>query len=254
MKTLKTSIVSLIFFFLFTNVFGGTIDPSIPDSKYIDFGKKFYCIVKLCGEYEDGNKFCASAVIIDEHHILTAAHVVEGQKACHIIIDDQNEKKIEISKITIHPSFEEQGFGTGDIALGYSNTDFGLEYYPPLYTDSDEIEKVCAISGYGLTGTFNSGATKHDGKRRAGSNTIDYIMKDLLICSPSKKGSSDYTILEFLIGSGDSGGGLFIDGRLAAINSCIMVEKRSPQSKYGEESGHTRVSQFIDWIEETKTK
>jgi hypothetical protein len=61
------------------------------------------------------------------------------------------------------------------------------------------------------------------------------------------------TSLEFLIASGDSGGGLFIDGKLAGINSCIMAVNGSPKSDYRTESGHTRISINLDWIlENTK--
>lgn len=230
---------------------GGTIDPSIPDSKYIEFGKKFYCVQQLCGTYEDGTKFCASAVVIDNHHILTAAHVVKGYKSCYITIDGT---KFELSKIIVHKDFESGGFGIADIALGYSTKDFNMEYYTEIYTDTDEIGKICSISGYGLTGTFNTGTNKFDGIKRGGSNKIDSIIKDLLICTPSKKTDKEHTALEFMIGSGDSGGGLFINGKLAGINSCIMVEGRSPSSKYGEESGFTRISKFVEWINANKTK
>jgi hypothetical protein len=238
-----------LFCFIVTNA--GTIDPSIPDSKYVEFGKKFYCIHKICGTYTDGSKFCASAVVIDKNHILTAAHVVKGYKNCYITIDDN---KFNLSQIIIHKDFESGGFGIADIAIGYSAEEFGMEYYPAMYTENDEVGKVCSISGYGLTGNFNSGTNKFDGIKRAGSNTIDTITKDLLICTPSKRGDKDHTPLEFIIGSGDSGGGLFIDGKLAGINSCIMVEGRSPSSKYGEESGYTRISKFLEWINESKKK
>jgi len=97
-----------------------------------------------------------------------------------------------------------------------------------------------------------TGANNHDSKKRAGSNFIDRIEKDLLICSPSKRNDKNFTSLEFLIASGDSGGGLFIDTKLAGIHFCVMVTGKNPQSKYGEESGHTRISNFIEWINENK--
>jgi hypothetical protein len=77
---------------------------------------------------------------------------------------------------------------------------------------------------------------------------------DMLICSPSYPQDSNRTSLEFFIASGDSGGGLFIDSRLAGINSCVMAIDRSPKSKYNEQSGHTRIQKFISWIEENKIK
>jgi hypothetical protein len=224
----------------------GTIDPNIPDSKYLEYRKKFDCVVKLCGSYQDGNVFCASAVVVSKRQILTAAHVVKCHKTCYVRI---KEKKIVIKRIIAHKDFETE-FGIADIATGFSEEDMEVNAYPELYTETDEKGKPCSMSGYGLTGNFNTGIYLSDNKKRAGSNRIDSFHKDLLICTPSKRTDKDYTVLEYMIGSGDSGGGLFIDGKLAGINSCVMAVGRSPMSKYGEESGHTRISKFIDWIKE----
>jgi hypothetical protein len=228
----------------------GTIDPSVPDSKYLEHGEKFNSIVKICGSYKDGKMFCASASLIDDYNFLTAAHVVQNAATCFITVDD---KTFPIKTIIVNKDFENK-FGKADIAIGHSNKPFGLKYYPPLYEDSNEKGKICSIAGYGLTGTFHTGTKISDNKKRAGSNKIDDINENLLVCSPSRKGEQGHTSLEFMIGSGDSGGGLFIDGKLAGINSCVMVVGQIPTSKYGEESGHTRVSKFIGWINEHKKK
>lgn len=233
------------------NTIAGTIDPNIPDSKYLEYAKDFKCVYKICGTYKDGTLFCASAVVIDSHWVLTAAHVVKDQKICLISKDD---KAHEITEVFIHQSFKDEGFGNADIALCYVDDDIGLDFYPKLYEDNDEVNKVCAISGYGLTGTFFTGAIKSDGNQRAGSNHIDEIQGDLLICTPSSRTSKKRSSLEFLIGSGDSGGGLFIDGRLAGINSCVLAADRKPDSTYGDEAGHTRVSKFVEWIKKTKNE
>lgn len=252
MKVLSTLLFAIIFpLFFCGNDYAGTIDPSTPDSKYTEYGSKFYSVVKLCGSYTDDTLFCASGVVIDDNYVLTAAHVVQNYKTCDVIIED---KKYSLSKIIIHKDFESKGVGSSDIAIGFSDKSFELSGYPPLYELNDEEGKVCSISGYGLTGDFNSGAIKSDGKKRAGSNKIDMIYSDMLICTPSYRNSKDFTSLEFFIGSGDSGGGLFIDGKLAGINSCVMATKRAPKSKYGEESGHTRISKFLGWIDESKKK
>lgn len=226
----------------------GTIDPSTSDNRYIDYGSKFNYVVKVGGTDQKDALFFASGVAIDPHHILTAGHVVKDSKSCFVIIQD---KKYIISEVIIHKDFEKE-FGIADIAIGYCEENLGLNFYPDLYDKDDEIGKICSISGYGLTGNFNTGSVLSDDKRRAGSNIVDEIQKDLLICSPSYKHTKGFTELEFLIASGDSGGGLFIDGKLAGINSCVMASKRSPNSKYNEESGHTRISKFIGWIHDNK--
>ena len=158
-------------------------------------------------------------------------------------------KKKIVSKIIPHYNYEADNFGYSDIALCYVDEDLKINIYPKLYIDSNEEGKTCAIAGVGLTGTFETGCTTSDGKKRGGSNIIDKIDRELLVCTPSR----DYnkTELEFLIGSGDSGGGLFIDGKLAGINSCVMATDGKPNSTYSDESGHTRISKYISWIETT---
>lgn len=240
--------VLVVFCLCLSTVNAGTRDPLVSDNKYVEYGADFTCVGKICGIYNDGTLFCASAVAIDDHNILTAAHVVKNAKSCKFYIENT---EYCINELVIHKDFDIT-FGVGDIAIGYCEKSFNLNFYPSLYTDTDETGQICSMSGYGLTGTFNTGANLHDGKRRAGSNIIDKIEYDLLICSPSKPGEHKRTSLEFLIASGDSGGGLFIGNKLAGINSCVMAVDRSPFSKYNEESGHTRISKYIPWINEHK--
>lgn len=251
MKQIIKNLVLGFLLFLETNSFAGTIDPNIPDVKYLEYGQQFKCIVEIMGSYEEsGQLFSASCVAIDPHWVLTAAHVVKGNR--FVFIYNQDLKKMSIiDEVIIHNSFDDKEYGFGDIALCYISSDIGLEFYPDLYEDSDEVNKVCSISGYGKTGTFLTGMDRGDGKRRAGSNKIDRIENDLLICSPSLL---DKTSLEFLICSGDSGGGLFIDGKLAGINSCVTAIDKRPNSTYNDDAGHTRVSKFIDWIRNNMQK
>lgn len=223
--------------------YSGTTDPKIPDEKYIEYAKNFHYVFKLCGTYNDGKLFCASAVVINKNWIITAAHVV---KNCRLCIAHKDDKAYLIDEIFIHKDFEEDTVGIADIALLYVKEDIGLEFYPPLYENNDEIGKLCSIAGYGMYGTFLTGITKSDGNIRAGSNIIDNIEKDLLICTPSI--NERKTELEYIIGSGDSGGGLFIGNHLAGINSCVLASDKNPNSTYGDESCHTRISKFVPWI------
>ena len=103
------------------------------------------------------------------------------------------------------------------------------------------------MAGWGLTGTFNGGVKISDGRRRGGSNFVDKIEKNVLICSPSRKNNKS-TELEYLICSGDSGGGLFINGKLAGIHSSVLGYDGKPDSTYGDESTHSRVSSYVPWI------
>jgi TATA-box binding protein (TBP) (component of TFIID and TFIIIB) len=245
--TIKVLLISIS---LILPLYAGTIDPHISDQKYIAYADEFESIGKICGSYNDGTLFCASAVAIDNHHVLTAAHVVKNSKECKFVIND---KEFCLTNVVYHKDFESK-FGIGDIAIGYSEKSIDLESYPELYLESDEVGQSCSISGYGLTGTFRTGTKISDNKKRAGTNTIDSTYEDLLVCSASIFGTKDHTHLEFLIGSGDSGGGLFIDGKLAGINSCVMADGRSPNSVYGDQSGHTRISNYIEWIKNNRRR
>lgn len=251
---MKTSIVSCLILVCCLNfsVFGGTIDPSTQDSEYISYGKHFKYVAYIHGHYGLNSSFIGSAVAIDDHNIITAAHILHKAKSCYVEFDNGN--KFQIDKIIIPKEFELSKRGFADIAIGYSKKPFNLDFYPPLYSGSDELHKVCCISGYGFAGNFIDGANKFDRKKRGGSNIVETIHDDLLICNPSDKLSATRTSLEFLISSGDSGGGLFIDGKLAGINSCIISNNSDSESCYDDISGHTRISKFLDWIQQHKIK
>ena len=64
----------------FTICKGGTIDPSVPDEKYKNYGSKFKCVLKIIGtcNCEEKHTFNASAVAISPNWALTAAHVVKN--------------------------------------------------------------------------------------------------------------------------------------------------------------------------------
>ncbi len=232
-----------------TMSFAGTIDPQNSDKLYVEFGKKFPFIGQIYGSYEDETLYSASGVAIDDHHVLTAAHIVDKAKAATFKI---NGSEFILERIMIPKDFNISKFGSSDIALAYSKKPFNLDFYPELYKDNNEIGKTCSIAGYGFTGNFIIGSKTYDGKLRAGSNAVDSFENDLLVCDASKKHSANFTHLEFLIASGDSGGGLFIDNKLAGINSCVFGTTKSLMSKYNDKSGHTRVSSFIQWIERNK--
>ena len=242
----------LSFFILFlvfvSSVMGGTIDPAKQDNSYIEYAKnqEFSSVVQIIGKY-DTVTFKASAVVINERTALTAAHVIQKASDCYLIVDN---KKIKITKILCHKDFNEDIFGVGDIAICYCEEDINLLEFPFLYENTDEVGKQCSISGFGVTGTFVTGSKISDSQKRAGLNYIDYIEKELLVCSPSKNEDPNKTVLEFIISHGDSGGGLFINKKLAGINSSVMAIDKKPDSTYTDESCHTRISTYAPWIKE----
>jgi Trypsin len=139
--------------------------------------------------------------------------------------------------------------------------------------------------GYGRSGTGLTGMNSNPGTKRAGRNVIDaqggMLMRmgdgsslDLDGISPtvlfydfdkpaesvlSSMGSTAPVALEYLIGSGDSGGALFIevDGmtKLVGVNSFLAslpdpLDTTGPNGDYGDLAGVVSVQSFGNWIYE----
>ncbi len=245
MKLARLKLVAVSMVVVAIAAIAGTIDPRKDDERHREYGEKFKCVAKLvCRNAKTGNEQTASCVIVSPRFVITSAHVVDGCVDCFVLCDDGS--KHEIAEIVSHPDFGQKARSEGDLAVGKVEKPFSLDFYPPLHGLKDEPGRVASIAGYGMNGTFHTGAADFDGKKRAGSNVIDRAERDLLICSV---GSHRRTELEFLISPGDSGGGLFLGNELAGINSFLMVEGRSPRAKMGEESAHARISHYKEWIE-----
>jgi secreted trypsin-like serine protease len=240
-KLIKLLIIAII---LTTNTFAGTIDPDVKDKQYLDHAKNFPYVILLVGITKKDIKYSGSAVAYKDNVILTAAHLFEDSKTSSVLVGN---KLIPIKKIVSHQKYKHDIFGKYDIAICLLSDTMKLEKYPELYEKDDELGKFCELSGYGATGNFLHGVISPGGLQRAGSNTIDGTNDFLLFCSPSVKHNK--TLLEFIIAAGDSGGGLFIDNKLAGIHSAVIEDKPNRhKSKYGTVSTHTRISKYRDWI------
>lgn len=245
----RSCLISTFLLILFSDCLqAGTIDPNTPDHKYIDYATKFDYIVQIIGMKDDDSSFSGSGVAFKKNVIITAAHLFNKCKTSAILYGNS---MLPIKKVIVHKDYAYDKFGKHDIAICLIGGDFGLEWYPSVYTSDRESGAMCSLAGYGGTGTFSTGVIADRGcAKRAGSNRIDSADQYLLYCSPSI--SLLRTELEFLIALGDSGGGLFIGNELAGIHSGIIEDKQNKgQSKYGAVSIHTRVSLYKDWIQDT---
>lgn len=232
----------------------GTRDPNTPDSKYLEFGKQFPSVVRFraiteikdqkTGEKRPTFQF-GSAVVIKPHWVLTAAHVAHNAELPAVIND--NGDVYELTKVITPKEYDEDKIGFHDLALCYSPKDFALEFYTPLYREYDEVGKPMTIAGYGLTGTFLTGCTVSDSKKRGGHNKVEGAERAVLVCKPTR--GSGRMPLEYMIAPGDSGGGMFIGNQLAGINSFLMADDRNPDGTYGDESAFTRISLYANWVE-----
>jgi len=252
---IRALLTTLLFFLsALDGLHAGTRDPNTPDSKYQDFGKQFPSVVRYraiseipdtdTGKTRPAVQY-GSAVIIRPNWVLTAAHVVEGATV-HAVIKDNDDVYV-LNDVIVPKEFNGDNIGFYDLALCYSPKDFKLDFYPALYKKQDELGKAITIAGYGLTGTFHTGCTLSDGKKRAGHNAVEGTERGVLVCKPTT-GAGRFP-LEFMISPGDSGGGMFIGNELAGINSFLMAVDKKPDGTYGDESAFTRVSLYANWVE-----
>lgn len=160
-----------------------------------------------------------------------------------------------------------------------------------LYEDTNEIGQIGTHVGFGASGTGLNGDITASGTKRAGQNEVDELnlagethsrilwtdfdapegtlpiegnglLDDALylqnpIYENTGRQSGTALDLEYAIGSGDSGGGFFIyendEWFLAGVHSfTASIDTSGPNSSYGDFSGSTRVSSFIDWIDDTQ--
>ena len=241
---LRTFLCCIIFFTAFS-VIAGTRHPDVSDEEIVKYGNNFIHTVIIVGHTNDNKTFIGSGVAISKNIVLTAAHVIHNAKDGMVSIPYQK-KAWKIEHAILHSDFELKNFGEYDIAILVLSGDMNFKWYPSLYEETNELDKVCSLSGYGATGTFETGISKElKPKLRAGSNIVTSKFKHLLICDASKKKETE---LEYLINIGDSGGPLYIENKIAGIHSGVIASDGEANGGYGDQSGHTRVSLYRDWI------
>lgn len=243
---IKKILYSLWLATLTSVLMAGTIDPRNSDNQHIEYGSKHECVISIFGKQDiDGKEFFASAVIIKPKIVITAAHVVKDTKDVYIVFKDS---KVKVQCAIFPKEFHDNKMNEYDIAVCLLEKSCILDFYPKLYEDDDELGKICSIAGFGMHGTYDKGITSCDNKKRAGSNRIAEISNNIMFCTLTDQKTS----LEMLPAIGDSGGGLFINQKLAGINSVIYTHEKNGElnSDIKDGSGHTRISIHANWIKE----
>jgi V8-like Glu-specific endopeptidase len=220
----------------------GTTDDAVPDHRFIHYAEAFApYTTRFRGIGDDGKINEATATLIGPHWAITAAHVAHEVK--EITLTSGTTKRA-VGRVVAHPEWNSVKHGWNDLALLHCDEPATLDYYPSLSEGGETEGQVVSIVGFGLHGKLSDGHSTYDGKLRAGTQTIERFERTVIVCH-AKCGSST---LEFCIAPGDSGGPLFAGGKLAGVNSFTMASKGPLKSKAGEETAHTRVSLYRDWI------
>lgn len=238
----------LVILVLASSALAGTIDDAIGDAQYREYGDTFApYTLRIVGMQTDGRPAVATCTAIAPHWALTAAHVVEDMTSCFVL---SGSAAFTVDRIFKHADYTGR-FQHHDIALVHVVEPFGLKRYPPLTDGTERLGGLAIAVGYGVTGPIATGWTHGDLQIRAGTQRLDGIEGSVYKCDIRRD-----TVLPFCIGPGDSGGPLFgldSQGRtvLIGVNSYIArTGSGLPRSQLGEDSGHTRVALYREWIRE----
>jgi len=120
----------------------------------------------------------------------------------------------------------------------------------PPHRDGDEQGKAVVIAGHGASGPIGGSRTVHDGRARAGINTVDRVSDARLVLEVKKP--DDASDLQGAAAAGDEGAPAYVEakGRLS-VAGIAQGPAGGAIPKAGDEDIYTRVSAFTPWIDET---
>lgn len=231
---------------LASTALAGHRDNDTPDEAYLEAGERWAAVAcEVSGEESPGVRAKGSGVAISPEWVLTAAHVTaDAPIDMRVRFADGTTRGVAL--LVQEPRWKRENVGFHDIAILKLDKPIGNAEFPPL--GQAEPGRVVQVAGFGMFGKLDGGELDHDGRLRAGNAVIRELSRSCYLCVADRGCCK----LLYHIASGDSGGPLFnADGELVGIHSYTSRLSGRRRGQYGEESAHTQVWAYRDWIRET---
>lgn len=270
-----------------------TLDPSLPIYSAPP-GVGYDGVAGLLIQKSAGTFLCTGSLVGgDGRHVVTAAHCLQDAISVDAVFFPPGGGTIvrTTSLYTIRDGYTGAVIDENDIAvldLGIGNEVSGIDSYG-LFTGS-AVGRVYNEVGFGASGTGATGVTIPSGLRRQGFNRFDFAGDDaifggfwgdqnilfadfdngLTAQDASCRLTAFFTVAnsaycdlglgasEVLSAPGDSGGPLFVEGRLAAVASFGLTFGDQVvgdvdlvlNSSFGEFGGYVPIAAHAEWITE----
>ena len=211
-----------------------------------------------------GRRKVCVATLIDPRWAITAAHCLEQTSlAARLASGELFPVQVagvmrHIEATVVHPKYPRPEEGA-DVDLALLRFSEPLPYPRPvsLYRESDELDTVVTLLGWGFSGIGTSGRQFDDGNFRRAQNRITAVDHQLVFRFDDPREPATAALsLEGMPGLGDSGGpALWLNCDEPRLMGVAVGEwmgenfDEDTQGSYGALAVYERISLHLDWID-----